>query len=153
MCFDQAVFKNSCSEKNMSDIKKKGWQHSINWHGIVIMMLFVLKLFIKSSEKIKYRTNIFWKIFYSAIFLKYWLTTLANMMISKVHDSLKYFNILVATIKRTLWIRASSLSLSLSLSGVSQIFKLCKWLLGCKYSKISTFCQKKVFIYWSLNVF
>ena len=76
----------------------------------MLMMLFVLKRLTNLSEKLKYRTNIFWKIFYSAIYLKYWLTTLVNLVTLKIQDSSKAFNqIVVVMVKRILWIRVSSL--------------------------------------------
>ena len=76
-----------------------------------VMMLFVWKSFTKSLNKVKYRTNIFWKIFYSAIHLT-WLTwlTLVNLRTVKVHKSSKAFNnSTVVLFKRILWRRASLL--------------------------------------------
>ena len=74
--FDQDVFKNSCSGKSLNNIKSSGWQQSINCYVnsycLMLITLFVWS-FTKPLNKLKYRTNIFWKIFYSAIYLKYWL--------------------------------------------------------------------------------
>ena len=75
-----------------------------------MVMLFVLKSFTKSKENLK-SEQIYLEIFlYSAIFLKYWLTTLANLITLKAHGSSKAFNNpVVVMIKRILWIRASCL--------------------------------------------
>ena len=71
--FDQDVFKNSCSGKSLNNIKNRGWQQSINC-CVNSYCLMLIKLFgwsfTKPLNKLKYRTNIFWKIFYSAIYLK-----------------------------------------------------------------------------------
>ena len=76
--FDQDVFKNS-SGKSLNNIKNIGWQQSINSYVnsycLMLIMLFVWS-FSKPLNKSKYRTNIFWKIVYSAIYLKYWLTNI-----------------------------------------------------------------------------
>ena len=75
--FDQDVCKNSWSGKKLNNIKNRGWQQSINcyvnFYCLMLIMLFLWS-FTKPLNKLKYRTNIFWKIFYSAIYLKYWLT-------------------------------------------------------------------------------
>ena len=76
------------------------------------MMFFVLKRSTKPEEKLKYRQIYFEIFFYSAIYLKYWLTTLANLAPFKAHDSSKAFNNLVVVMiksKRILWIRANCL--------------------------------------------
>ena len=74
------------------------------------MMLFVLRSFTKPWEKVKYKQIHFEIFFYSAIYLKYWLKTLANFVTFKAHDPSKAFNnIVVAMIKMILWIRASYL--------------------------------------------
>ena len=75
----------------------------------IVMMLFVLKRFSKPEEKLS-TEQIYLEIslyLYLAIYFKYWLTTLANLITFKAHDSSKAFNnLVVVTIKRNLWIRA-----------------------------------------------
>ena len=76
--FNQDVFKNSFSGKNVNNIKNRGWQQSINCYVnsyiLMLIMLFAWKSFTKPLNKLKCRTNIFWNISYSAIYLKCWLT-------------------------------------------------------------------------------
>ena len=49
----------------------------VNSHGLMLIILFVWKSFTKPLKKLKSKTNIFWKIFYFAIYLKHWLTNIS----------------------------------------------------------------------------
>ena len=93
MCFavsSMKLFLNSCSLKHLINIKNKGWQQNINYYvntcDLMLMMLNVWKSFTKPLSKIKCKTNIFWKIIYSVIYLKYFEQTLVNLVTVKAHD-------------------------------------------------------------------
>ena len=108
--FDQAVFKNSCSRKILSDIKNKGSDQSIDWYlnsyGPMLIVLFLWESFTKPLNKLKYGKNTFWKVFYAAIYSKIYQQTLLNLATVKARG---FYNSVVAVIKRTLWRRAGLL--------------------------------------------
>ena len=69
----------------------------------MLIMLIVWKSFTKPSEKLNYRTYIFWNIFLLCCLFKILTTTLVDLVTLKVHDLSKDFNkTVVVTIKSIL---------------------------------------------------